>query len=62
MVRLTESLIQWLWRYDKTLLAPIMLGHVELMTDEMWDQYIEWCKTDEGRQYLQGGDKYKEPQ
>jgi hypothetical protein len=62
MVRLTESLIQWLWRYDKTLLAPIMLGRVELMTDEMWDQYIEWCKTEEGRQYLQGGSKYKEPQ
>lgn len=24
------------------------------------EQYIAWCKTDEGKQYLKGGSKYKE--
>ena len=35
-----------------------MLGHVELFTPEMKNDYIEWCKTDEGAQYLVGGSKY----
>jgi hypothetical protein len=26
----------------------------------MQKDYIEWCKTDEGKQYLKGGSKYKE--
>lgn len=38
----------------------IMLGHVELFTEEMQKEYLEWCKTDEGKQYLKGGSKYKD--
>ena len=30
----------------------------ELFTPEMKNDYIEWCKTDEGAQYLVGGSKY----
>jgi hypothetical protein len=37
-----------------------MFGHTELLTDEMVKDYLEWCKTDEGKQYLKGGSKYKE--
>jgi hypothetical protein len=60
MVKLTQSLREWLWRNHRDKLGLIMLGHVELMTDEMSAAYIEWCKTEEGRQYLKGGSKYKE--
>jgi hypothetical protein len=60
MVKLTQSLREWLWRNHRDKLGLIMLGHVELMTDEMSAEYIEWCKTEEGRQYLKGGSKYKE--
>ena len=35
-----------------------MFGHTELFTEEMQKEYIEWCKTDEGKQYLEGGSKY----
>lgn len=62
MVKLTQSLSQWLWDHHRDKIALIMLGHTELLTDEMWDEYIEWCKTDEGRQYLEGGAKYKAPE
>lgn len=59
IVKLTQSLQQWLWVNHREIIHLIMLGHVELLTDEMWDQYIEWCKTDEGKQYLKGGSKYR---
>lgn len=60
MVILTESLKQWLMKNHFDKIGLIMWGHTEEMTDEMWAEYIEWCKTDEGRQYLKGGSKYKE--
>ena len=59
MVRLTQSLQQWLWDNHKELLPLIMFGHVELFTEEMQEQYLEWCLTDEGGQYLKGGSKYE---
>lgn len=59
MVRLTQSLQQWLWVNHRDKIGLIMMGHTELMTDEMWDEYIEWCKTEEGQSYLKGGSNYK---
>ena len=60
MVKLTQSLQQWLWVNHRDKVGLIMLGHTELMTDEMWSEYIEWCKTEEGQSYLKGGSNYKE--
>lgn len=61
MVKMTESLKQWLWINHRELIPLIGFGHLELFTDEMKEQYIEWCKTEEGQQYLKGGAKYKDP-
>lgn len=60
MVKLTQSLEHWLSVNHPELLALIVFGHTELFTDEMQKEYIEWCKTDEGRQYLKGGSKYED--
>ena len=60
MVRLTQSLEHWLFENHKEIMPLIMLGHVELFTEEMQKEYIAWCKTDDGKQYLKGGSKYKE--
>lgn len=60
MVRLTQSLTTWLMNNHREKLPLIMFGHVELMTQDMYDEYIEWCKTDEGMSYLKGGSNYKE--
>lgn len=60
MVKLTQSLQHWLWENHRDKLGLILLGHTELVTDEMWAEYIEWCKTEDGKQYLVGGSKYKE--
>lgn len=59
MVELTQSLQHWLWVNHNDKVGLILWGHTELITDEMYAEYIEWCKTDEGKQYLKGGSKYK---
>lgn len=60
MVKLTQSLDYWLYENHRDIYSLVLLGHVELITDEMAKNYLEWCKTEEGRQYLRGGSKYKE--
>ena len=60
MVKLTQSLQHWLWVNHRELIPLIIFGHVELFTEDMQREYIEWCKTDEGKQYLEGGSKYTE--
>ena len=59
-VIMTESLKQFFWKFHRKELALVLMGHTELVT-EYWDEYTEWCLTDEGKQYLQGGSLYKEP-
>ena len=60
MVTLTQSLEVWLFKYHKEKLPLIMFGHTELFTEEMQKDYLAWCLTDEGKQYLKGGSKYDE--
>ena len=55
---LTQSMEVWLFTYHRDKIALISLGHLELLTEEMAREYVEWCKTEEGRQYLKGGSKY----
>ena len=55
---LTQSMEIWLATYHKDKVVPIMFGHLEVFTDEMAQEYAEWCMTDEGKQYLKGGSKY----
>lgn len=60
MVKLTQSLQQWLFDNHKDLLPLIMFGHIELFTKDMQREYLHWVQTEDGRQYLRGGSKYKE--
>ena len=60
MVRLTQSLEKWFLDNHPDIIVLIMFGHLELFTIEMQQQYIAWCQTDEGSQYLKGGKYYKE--
>ena len=60
MIQLTQSMAKWLWDNHRDIAGLIMFGHLELFTDEMEEQYLEWCKTDEGRKYLKGGECYIE--
>lgn len=55
MVMLTQSLKIWLFENHRDILPLIMFGHVELFTEEMQKEYLEWCKTDDGKQYSKGG-------
>lgn len=58
MIILTQSLEHWLFENYRDKLPLIMFGHMELFTAEMKKEYINWCKTEEGKQYLEGGSKY----
>ena len=52
MVELTKSLSHWLWENHRDIIGLIMFGHIELLTDEMCEEYLKWCKTDEEKPYL----------
>ena len=58
MVRLTQSMREFLWTRYRDLIGLIMLGHLEFFTEEMTKEYVAWCQTDEGKQFLKGGSKY----
>lgn len=58
MVRLTQSMAVWLFENHRDIFGLIMFGHLELFTEEMKEEYLAWCKSEEGKQYLVGGDKY----
>lgn len=60
MVKLTPSLFQYLWDNHRDIVMLVKLGHTELVTDDIWDSYIKWCLTDEGKKYLKGGSEYRE--
>lgn len=60
MVTLTQSLQHWLWKNHKDIIGLIMFGHLELFTEDMQKEYLEWRQTEEGKQYLKGGSKYIE--
>jgi hypothetical protein len=60
MVQLTRSLSVWLAKFHPDLLVLIKFGHTELFTDELQQAYIDWCDTEEGRSYLQGGANYEQ--
>jgi hypothetical protein len=59
MVKLSQSLRHWLAVNHPSRFALILFGHVELFTENMQKEYLEWCQTSEGKQYLKGGSKYK---
>jgi len=61
MVAMTESLKQFLVRNYPEEYVLIGFGHIEKLTHDIWQEYIAWCDTEDGRQYLQGGSKYKDP-
>lgn len=60
MVKLTQSLQKWLFDNHKAVLPMIMMGHLELFTRDMQKEYLQWCKTEDGKKYLVGGSCYKE--
>lgn len=60
MIELTQSLEKWLFDNHKDIIPLLMFGHTELFTEEMQKEYLEWCRTEEGKSYLKGGKNYKE--
>lgn len=61
MVQLTQSLKAWLIKTERLdLLTGLIFGHVELLTEDLYEEYLEWCQTDEGKSYLKGGANYEE--
>lgn len=58
MVKLTQNLQKRIFDNHKAVIS-IMMGNLELFTTEM-QEYLQWCKTEDGKKYLVGGSCYKE--
>ena len=58
MVELTFSLRSWFLKNHPDLVPLLLFGHTEEFTDEMNQEYLDWCGTEEGKRYLVGGDLY----
>lgn len=58
MIVMTQSFEEWLTRYHLDLFGLLLFGHLEVLTPELRREYVEWCKTDEGKKYLRGGSEY----
>lgn len=52
MIKITRSLRHWLFVNHPDILPLVMFGHLELITDDMYQKYLDWCKTTEGTKYL----------
>lgn len=52
MIRLTKSLEFFIIRYHKDILVPLSFGHSEVLTEEIWQEYLNWCQTDEAKPYM----------
>lgn len=49
MVKLTDSLREFLWQSDhKEMIPLLMFGHVELFTEEIQQEYAEWLAKKQG--------------
>ena len=59
MIRMTRSFSVWCLKFYREIYSLLMFGHIELLTKEMYQEYLDWVQTDEGKQYLEGGSKYK---
>lgn len=42
MVKLTRSFREWLHAYYPELFIQVTFGHTELITDEMYNEYLTW--------------------
>lgn len=55
MISMTPSAKKFFFDKYPVEASLLMFGHTEVLTEEMVREYIEWCKTEEGRSYLKGG-------
>ena len=60
MIEMTKSFEVFIARKHKDILVPLSFGHIELMTDEIWEEYVNWCETDEAKPYLNETAEVKE--
>ena len=60
MIGMTQSFSAWCLKFHRDIYSLLRFGHTELLTKEMYADYLKWVQTDEGRQYLEGGSKYKD--
>lgn len=47
MVQMTKSFSEWCFKFYPEKYSLLMFGHLEELTDEMWQEYIEWVQRGE---------------
>ena len=61
MIKLTKSMKVWMLNNHPDKLLLLQFGHTEIFTKDMETEYLNWCKTEDGKKYLQGGELYEPP-
>ena len=52
MIGMTQSFSAWCLKFHRDIYSLLRFGHTELLTKEMYQEYLDWVQTDEGRQYF----------
>lgn len=42
MIKLTRNFREWLFANYPSIFISVTFGHTELITDEIYNQYLEW--------------------
>ena len=60
MVTLSKSLHHWLFKNYPDKLVYTMFGHVEVLTEDIINEYTQWLSTDEGKKWLKDDEHCEE--
>lgn len=53
MVKLTDSLKEFLWQsHHREIIPLLMLGHVELFTEEIQQEYADWLAKNQDKEMV----------
>jgi hypothetical protein len=57
MFQISPELHHFLWITDrKQEIVQLAMGHIEVITDELQQEYLAWLQSDEYKQYLAESD------
>lgn len=54
---MTRSFSVWCLKFHRDIYSLLRFGHTELLTEEMYQEYLDWAQTDESKQYLEESNK-----
>lgn len=51
-VFMTRNFRMFMYRYHREELVLLALGRKDVLTDEIWQEYLDWCQSEEADPYF----------